>query len=523
MANNDRLPGHSRRTFIRNSAYAAAAAGVTSFAGLPRAHAAWGDLPPGTWAGGAQPYRIVEIILYGGCSTWENFWVRQTPEIAFAEYGPEVASAQWTCGGAPSPADEVLGFEYDELGNEVYWGPSTKPLWNGDLLSRTRMVTQRCDPAIGNAPPHELALMEAFTGLRPGNPRAAGLGAAIEHRMQSLSPRGLPYAYVLSPATTGGLSYVPTYATQPGTHGHTPFHIRIGATSLKDQLPRDHVQPSEAAMLRWYRRVYRDLLRFKGQGDPTRSPGFSRYETAAQALEVAPSLDALLTQELLAVETGESCVADTGLEGPNSTATALRVAAHLMENADARYVCILDRGIVPAQGGGGGYDCHAGGAVTRTSANIWNLVSTLASLIDTSSPGGLVFEQGWGGVPQAKFTIDDTLFLIRTEFSRTTQAQGDGGRDHHAAGFPAVLMGGPVASRGICGALDDGYDVVTGDLNTAYRPRDVLSAAMVAAHLDPFTADGFLPTDLSSALRKGSADHDQILQNLRYDILGVNS
>src|SRR5262245_50218905 len=66
----------SRRSFLEKCGFGALAAALTPMWSKSAA-AAWADIPPGVWAAGYQPKKILEIYCYGGMSQWENFWVSE--------------------------------------------------------------------------------------------------------------------------------------------------------------------------------------------------------------------------------------------------------------------------------------------------------------------------------------------------------------------------------------------------------------------------------------------------------------
>ena len=63
-----------------------------------------------------------------------------------------------------------------------------------------------------------ITLARAIGGRRFGTPRFAGLGAAIERRMQEAQPRSLPYSYTLYSNQIGRFRYLERYASSRGEH-----------------------------------------------------------------------------------------------------------------------------------------------------------------------------------------------------------------------------------------------------------------------------------------------------------------
>ena len=62
----------TRRSFIRGTTAASIGMGLGLFPSIGRAASPWGALPDGF---GLPKYRILDIILPGGLSPWETFWV----------------------------------------------------------------------------------------------------------------------------------------------------------------------------------------------------------------------------------------------------------------------------------------------------------------------------------------------------------------------------------------------------------------------------------------------------------------
>jgi hypothetical protein len=490
-----------RRQFLRTAVLGAAAAGVGL--AIPRPLRADGALlkSPGVLAlgGGAGP-RILEIYCHGGMCQWENFWLR--PDLADQHKWGEYTELEWACAGSPMP-DAVTEFGDDALGQAVYWGPATAPLWTSKILNRTRMVT-----VSHGFDPHEIALSQAITGRASAGPKRAGLGAAIQAHWMAQSPRALPYSYVLSSDDIGHFSYAASYATSTGAHGGAarPLHIKVGSTALKEQLLRSGITPSSNALLDYYRNQFRARMRFQGSGKPVRSAGYEAYENAAGALGIAPQLDGLLSQSLLEVEAEEICVPPSApLETfPNSTRTSLRLAAHLLEAGDARHACVFDRGVLRAPGGvGAGYDAHTGEALPVTATNVFNLCREIRALVDAQSG--------------PRIDLNQTLIVIQTEFSRTAPGADSEatGTNHFPAGMVSILIGAGIGQRAISGALGDAY-VCENEFR--YSHTDVHGALIDLAGASAIGDANFSESEFSEPVREGNAA--DTLDNIRQVVLG---
>jgi hypothetical protein len=290
--------------------------------------------------------------------------------------------------------------------------------------------------------------------------------------------------------------------------------LGIGDSSLKQQLKREGVTASSDILFNLYRSQYRDLLRFQGEGNPVRSAGFEAYDHGANLLFSSEALDDLLSDELLGVETSAPCAADPPESLlANTTKTGLQLAAHLLSLPHAqggmRYVAVVDGGLRDAPGGGGApYDAHGGSNVAVTSANLWNLLSHLEQIIKTPGPAfGIA-----GAAP--KIDLSDTTVIITSEFARNPATKANGGRDHWASGFVAMVIG-DLVSRGITGALVD-YSVAPG---YGYGPQDICALQMLLAGVWPFETENFTVTELSDALRDDDETEDGVVSNLQQKFL----
>jgi uncharacterized protein (DUF1501 family) len=162
----------------------------------------------------------------------------------------------------------------------------------------------------------------------------------------------------------------------------------------------------------------------------------------------------------------------------------MEIAAHLLTHPDepARYVCVVDTGLVPADGGGG-YDTHAVQCLP-TLTNFTNIFRSLAAVVNApgeSDPG--------------KLNLDDTLVLINTEFGRTPGVQdGSGGRNHHPYGYCTAVLGGPITSPSIVGAINE-----RGEAPQFSVPAESRMAALLAMGIYPFSGDSFFVSDVPQA------------------------
>ncbi|MAI26691.1 MAG: hypothetical protein CMN75_11710 [Spirochaeta sp.] len=478
------------------------------------------DLAPNFCSGGK---RVLEIVLYGGLSPWETFWVgsgggdwfRDDDTLNFVNVDMRGAASQvsgfdW-CDTGPV-ANRVKYFADDEAGNSVYWGPATQPLWDSDIMDSTRMITFGHDKNV-----HELAMPLALTGLSFGNPRAAGLGAAISKAYRenpACDNDDRPYSYALFPSDIGGFRTIVSSILATGSHGgvNRPVELTVGPDGLGDLFLDAEPNAQVREALQMLRQQYEKRLRW--QGDPNqavRSPQFNDYEASALTLENASSLHELLGGNTLVAGPGESCEEEPVSTSWNRTARSLEVAADLLDpsQGNARYVGVFDAGFPDYKYGGAPYDTHPGAGTNQhipfTMGNLYNCLSSLRQLIDSGA-----------------INLNSTMVVLTTEMGRTPSLIGSQqGRDHWTEATVQVLLGcdGP---RGIVGAINPdnsrAYAPVE-DSADPFKAAHARAAVLKAAGVNPVTHNTFSLGDLQGPL---SAATDPAMSELIGSrILGV--
>lgn len=523
----------SRRRFLKGAAAVTAGAGLGL---LPnRASHAWGQLPPGL---GIPKYKILDIVLPGGASQWESFWVSHDgPGGSLNWRGLEdfVMDLSWASGGNhPSPGETHTFLNGPTGDPALSWGPALKPLWlRHDILDRTRMVLTKHSLEV-----HSLGLFLNQTGRDFGAPRAAGLGAPIQRHFQSLpDPSNTPYSYVLAPSHLGR-EYVVTNATTVGQHpgSSRPLALRVGE-SIGGLLDRNGVSSASDAVTDALRNEYRDLLRFQGNGAPVGSPAFDSYEGAAHYLNHASELNPLFGgTSMLAPDVIPACSDSTGSTTPvsNTTRRSLELAAEMFD-AGARYITVVDGGI--DHGGlrdsGFPYDGHHRNGrlnvVEMTSAHLFNLCQSLAAVIH--EPGQSI-GLGSGQGATSTINLNDTLIRIFTEFGRDPSPNTGGDEDYASCGrehFPAanfqIMIGGPVAHRGLQGWVGfEDQNPLSAVPHEALTPTDVYAAMLMAAGVDPFSSENLTTGDhFSEVVLADGPGTNSIRTNLLERVFGHSS
>ncbi|RYE87900.1 MAG: DUF1501 domain-containing protein, partial [Myxococcales bacterium] len=480
-----------RRTFLQ----AATAAGLGAGLASRRAFGS-SDLPELVLPSSARAFNILECFLYGGLSTWETFYgveeygrpdnanpqLQNTQFYAFNN-GSNTAlqTALQRCGDA---ALTLTPFATDANGMKVKLGPMLRPLLaRKDITDRMRVVVTRHD-----LEPHEAAIPLALCGRTLGSPSMASLGAhASRHFLEKGDAgRRSPYAYAFATSFIPSDNVLATVATGTLPGSSRPLMIKVdGAAQLTALLERNGVgtvdqRKQHDALLETYINQHRQRLRWQGKGDPLRSPKLAEMAQAVRAVRDVDGVQSVLKPELFLPFASKACTD----EATNLPGMSLRLAAHLLTHPTepARHCCVVDGGLLPADGGGG-YDTHGENSYTQ-SRNLSNLFGSLLPLINEP-----------GENDPSKIDLNKTMIVLNMEFGRSPQAQGGEGRNHWPYGYTTVYLGGPIteAQRGLHGAIGpDGY------ATTYVTPAEHRMAALMALGIWPFFQDSFGVSDVQN-------------------------
>jgi len=203
---------------------------------------------------------------------------------------------------------------------------------------------------------------------------------------------------------------------------------------------------------------------------------------AASAIANADALAGVLEAQYFQKIGGANCGDSADTDGITMN---LNLAAHLLNHpkTPAKYVCVVDTGLLGADSGGG-YDTHFENSFTQAR----NLSHTLRSLCNiVNAPGE--------GDP-SKIDLDKTMIVLTSEFGRTPFKQGEKGRNHWPYGFPIIFMGGPVRGegKGVFGAC--GEDARA---KIASTPQENRMAALLALGIWPFAEESYNVSDVPGA------------------------
>jgi hypothetical protein len=490
----------TRRQFLGGSVLAGAGALTAGLVAPRRAHA-FGEVPKA--ADGLLPpaaSSVLEIFLFGGMSTWESFYaveaygraddptpaLRNTQLYTFlSDERPFLKDVLGTCGSSSNLTDLVKPFAKDAAGVAVGLGPFAAPLWDDPLLlDRLRVVVSR-----HGLEPHEAAVPLAITGKTLGSPAGAALGAHLQRALAPRFPtRRTPQSYVLSTTSfpTDNIRACVATGLHPGTA--RPLSVRLDYVSaLTTQLARpgaglaDERATRDALLATYEAQMQARLTR---GGFAVRSRHFADQTATTLAVTDADAVSGLLDPALLQKVDATVCGTTTG----NTPGMMLGLASHLLSHPTdpAAYVCVVDPGLVGADGGGG-YDSHIENSLTQA-RNVRNILGSLAAQIRRP-----------GESADGKIDLDKTLVVLNMEFGRSPTAQGGAGRNHWPYGYTQIYLGGPAAadgqSKGIYGAIDP-----TGQATVYATPAENRIACLLAMGVWPFGPEGFGVSDVQGAV-----------------------
>jgi hypothetical protein len=465
--------------------------------GKARADDPWGTIKGADpWSGDRPISRVLEIFLYGGLSPWETIYVNPglegaacpppTPTCpderarAFRQWGTFrcATEAFWREVSPPG----LGGMPTTEFFEGVHFGPATYPLQVSDIYPSTRVLVTSHD-----LKPHEAAIPYSLTGTRLGRPTFAGTGAWVMRHFATQSPD--PAAYVLVPERIRPADNVLS-ATATGLIGsaYKPLTIDVPCEGPQLSVVERPDTPGEDALLRHYRKRYRERLIWPRMTEPVRSDAFADYEAATNHFlnhkNIAAALRGFVPDPSVTRPPATGCIfTDTALRcstTPTSVLHALRFAAYLLRRPATRYVCVVDTGTEETSEAG--YDTHSDNARV-TFRNLWETLSALKDLVSAASGPAIP---------------GDTLIVLSTEFGRTPHNEGLSGRNHYPEAYANVIIPPRTATRQpagkrIVGRIDaDGLPFRPPSSPVAsLSPTDLRAAMLVALGIDPFTDGNF--------------------------------
>jgi len=490
-----------RRDFLKGTAALSAGAFLGASLIGSRQAQAFGEIPKDAEASmvpeALRAQNILEIFLYGGLSQYESFY-------CVDEYGQATNSGWWlfyNSGDVQSAVSQcgisgplLEDFALDANGKLVKFGPYVMPLrQRPDVMSRVRVSITRHD-----LEPHEGAIPLALAGRGLGHPALAGLGSHIQRYFvdRNTTPGRAPFSYVLFSSQgsfpTDNIRAGTAIGMHPGAA--RPLSLKIDAAGdISALLARGTVGQNRAqydALMKTYIERYDARLRWKGQGGPLRSPRLGDLSSSAESIAGADAISGVLESSYFNKFSGNECGESNSTD---STAMSLKLATHLLTHPTmaARYVCVVDTGLLSADGGGG-YDTHFENSRTQA-RNLSHMLKSLMNLINQP-----------GENDPNKLDLDKTMIVLTTEFGRTPFAQDSGkGRNHWPYGYPITFIGGPIraSNKGVFGACGaDGRAIVSSS-----SPQENRIAALLALGIWPFAQESYNVSDVPGATNEANA------------------
>ncbi len=458
--------------------------------------------------------RVLEVFLYGGLSPWESLYcveeygrpddpdiTRRNKQLYTFDAGGGMTprQAMTRCG---LPGTEPLGvfFAKDALGADVKLGPFASELrQRTDITDRMRILA-----TAHNLEPHEAAIPLALTGKPVGSPTMAGLGTHIQRWRTDVpdAARKAPYSYVFSTGGLPGDNVFAAFATGQHPGRARPLRIKIDNTErLTELLSRPTIGSAQErgqydALVGAYAQSYDKRLVFPGRATPARSSRLSDLVTASGAVANAGAVAEVMAPTFFDPVNSSVCT-DSNINVP---LMSFKLAAHLLTHPTepASYICVVDTGLEEASGGGG-YDTHTDNSKDQA-RNLRNCFQQLAAIIN-----------GPGETDPTKLNLDDTLIILNTEFGRTPDAQNGDGRNHHPGGYATALIGGPIESKAVVGAIGP-----TGFADTFVKPSEARIAALLSLGIWPFSPEAFGVSDVDGAIEEIEA-----VETVTSRVLGV--
>lgn len=479
----------------------------------------WGTPPAGyehlVLPSGQRPEGVLELFFLGGLTAWETFYA--VPEHGdpskggpyagqqywvWHESSPSVSDVFTECGGGDRPL--LVPFAYDSAGMGVHLGPFMYPLRDRtDITDRMRTLVMR-----HLALPHESATPLMATGLERTNTRMTSPGAHVQRYFSGFgdSSRTAPYSFVVLPDSETLAVNNAESALVGAAHGVAmrPLALRTTPDSpLIQQLARGNVagfQQKLDAGLDYYLNRFRKRMR--STSGNVHANTLEDYDSAVRGMAKADGLldllDPALFQSLPMTDCGVSRDMDTSTVG-------LRLAAHLLTDSKqpARYVQVMDVGISDGIDDLEGFDTHEH-HVRLGGRSIVHTCRALADIINAP-----------GESDPRKLDLNRHMVVLTTEFGRSPILQegnlGGTGSGHHPMGFVSMIIGGPITTPQINGAIGE-----DGEATQYVTPAELRAGLMMAQGIWPFTAEGFRVGDVMGATTEMEA-----AQRVATQVLGV--
>ena len=378
----------------------------------------------------AKAKSVIFLYMVGGPSQMDTFDYK--PELQKI-HGQKLPDSIRQTIMASKHANVLHGCKDEILGSPYSWKQyGQSGMWVSDLFPK---VAQHADDLCfihsmqADSNNHAPASYQMHTGdIRAGK---ASLGSWTTYGLGSLN-ENLPGYVVLYDA--GPLGGAANYANGFLPAAFQPTRLRDQGTPVLDLLPPEEFAPGQRASL--------DLLGKLNVEHRRSRTGLTELDARIASYELAYRMQSSALEVGGLQNESPALQRDYGLEHEEERTRAYGrkclLARRLVERG-VRFVQVYD---MPDKDG---WDAHAKLQDNHTPRARWTDQPIAALLKDLKQSG----------------MLDETLVIWASEFGRTPLMQGDGGRNHNAAGFTIWMAGGGMKGGQRIGATDEmGYQAV---------------------------------------------------------------
>jgi len=371
--------------------------------------------------------RVIFLFMVGGPSQVDTF--DHKPELQRLDGQPLPGSFRSAITGSKF-ANVLHGCTDRLLGSPYRWQRHGESgIWVSELFpSVARHVDRLCfiHSLQADSNNHAPASYQAHTGdIRAGK---ASLGAWTTYGLGSESADLPGYVVLFDAGPLGGAA---NYSHGFLPAAFQPTRLRDTGPPLPDLAPPDDFAAGQRETL--------DLVRRLGVRHARQRPGLGELDARLASYELAYRMQSSALElgdvEAETPATLRAYGLDHADERTRAFGRKCLLARRLVERG-VRFVQLYD---MPDKDG---WDAHALLADNHTPRARWTDQPIAALLADLAQRG----------------LLDETLVVWASEFGRTPLVQGNGGRNHNAAGFTVWLAGGGVQRGQRIGATDElGY------------------------------------------------------------------
>lgn len=378
----------------------------------------------------ARAKSVIFLYMVGGPSQMDTFDYKPTLQKLHGQKLPDSIRQSIL---ATKQANVLHGCKDEILGSPYQWKQyGQSGMWVSELFPKVAgQVDQLCfiHSMQADSNNHAPASYQMHTGdIRAGK---ASLGSWTTYGLGTLN-QNLPSYVVLYDA--GPLGGAANYGNGFLPAAFQPTRLRDKGVPVLDLMPPEEFATGQRASL--------DLLQTLNLDHRRDRPGLTELDARVASYELAYRMQSS-AMEVGGLENESAALKrDYGLEHEEERTRNFGrkclMARRLVERG-VRFVQLYD---MPDKDG---WDAHAKLADNHTPRARWTDQPIAALLKDLKQSG----------------MLDETLVIWASEFGRTPIMQGDGGRNHNAAGFTIWMAGGGVKPGQRIGATDEvGYQAI---------------------------------------------------------------